>query len=570
MIPPRIGKYAVVRKIASGGMAEIYLCRLSGEEGFEKRVAVKVIHPRFSEDRRFRDLFAREARIAASLSHQNLIQVFDFGREGEAYYLAMEFVNGWNLAQVASQVRMRSLPVPLPVWRYWVEGILSGIGYLHSRGIVHRDISPSNVLVSRAGAVKITDFGISRSVRGEAAAETGREGKFCYMSPEQARGEEAGAASDLFAAAVVAAELFLPARLFDGGSEEEILSRLRRFDAQALDLGGLPLELTRALRKGLANRREDRYEDAASFLRAVCSAVPLAEGRTDLPAYWDSLFQGAGTGEEDTVVADPPPGSGKGDILRDKRESYGEGGRRFVRIAALSALALFSAGGWILWEGLAPDDRLRGDHSPRSSAPAIPGGPSASPTASSAVRTEAPALPVVSALPLSAHPSLADHSSPSIPSSGPPAAPAAPATPPKKVLLETDPAGVNVSLEDGTPLGRTPLSLDPTPWAGKKIFFQQEGYAGKSVSADVLRHLQNFRLELERQMGTVEVIQAIPWAKVYDGERYLGETPISSVTIPVGERRIRVVNEPLGVDKVMTVTVRPGSNPKLIIPLVGK
>ena len=145
MIPVRIGKYAVIRKIASGGMAEVYLCRLRGEGGFEKKVAVKVIHPRLGDDRRFRELFAREARIAASLTHPNLIQVFDFGREGESLFLAMEYIDGWNMAQAISQARLREVPVPLPVWRFWMEGILAGLGHLHSRKIVHRDISPSDI-----------------------------------------------------------------------------------------------------------------------------------------------------------------------------------------------------------------------------------------------------------------------------------------------------------------------------------------------------------------------------------------------------------------------------------------
>jgi serine/threonine protein kinase len=137
-------RYTVIRKIASGGMAEVYLCRLRGEEGFEKNVAVKVVHPRFTENARFRDMFIREARIAATLSHQNLVQVFDFGKRGTSFYLAMEFVDGWNLAQAVAQMRVRSMPVPLPLWRYWVEGMLDGISYLHSRKIIHRDITPSD------------------------------------------------------------------------------------------------------------------------------------------------------------------------------------------------------------------------------------------------------------------------------------------------------------------------------------------------------------------------------------------------------------------------------------------
>ena len=146
MWPERFGNHFVVRKIASGGMSDVYLCRLRGEEGFEKQSAVKVIHPRLSASARFRDLFVREARIAAALSHPNLVQVFDFGREGESLYLAMEFVPGWNLAQVAVQLRSQPVSLPLEIWRIWTEGMIDGLGYLHARKIVHRDISPGNVL----------------------------------------------------------------------------------------------------------------------------------------------------------------------------------------------------------------------------------------------------------------------------------------------------------------------------------------------------------------------------------------------------------------------------------------
>src|SRR4030042_1806023 len=145
MFPGLPGKYAVLRKIASGGMSEVHLCRLRGEEGFEKKVAVKVVHPRLTENPRFRERFVREARIAASLSPQNLLPVFDFGRQGNSFYLAMEYVEGWNLAQTFAQMRMRGIPAPLPLWRHWMEGVLDGIAYLHSRKMSRPGLSPGHI-----------------------------------------------------------------------------------------------------------------------------------------------------------------------------------------------------------------------------------------------------------------------------------------------------------------------------------------------------------------------------------------------------------------------------------------
>jgi len=551
MLPGRIGKYSVIRKIASGGMAEIYLCRLTGEEGFEKKVAVKVIHSRLSEDRHFRDLFIREARIAASLVHPNLIQVFDFGKEGTSYYLAMEFIDGWNLSQAISQARLHAMSVPMPVWRYWVEGILAGVSHLHSRGIVHGDISPSNVLLSRDGVVKITDFGIARGTLFKDGGKSGWEGKFAYMSPEQVGGEEASASSDLFAAVVISAELFLLRRLLDEGSPEKTLHHLQRYDSQALDLKALPPALADTVRKGLSTAREDRYANADEFSRAVCVAVPSSAGRTDLESFWDALFPDS-LGEEDTVVAACFPGRGL-DILRENREGYG--GRRgdLVKISVLTALAALSFGGWAAWKMTTP-----------STSPPAP-------------------LPSPAAVSRDSHPPPTAINRRGEPrESLPPSEKASSVTPQveprarfldtlsKTVLIETDPGGVSVVLEDGTPLGRTPVSIDIAPWAGRKIVFHREGYAGKSVQADVLAQFKTFRLEMERQMGTIEVIQAIPWAKVFDGDRYIGVTPIHNMKLSVGLHRLRFVNEPLAAEKVQEVNVHFGVNPKLIVSLVEK
>ena len=127
-----------------------------------------------------------------------------------------------------------------------------------------------------------------------------------------------------------------------------------------------------------------------------------------------------------------------------------------------------------------------------------------------------------------------------------------------------------MSLDDGTPLGRTPVGVDLAPWAGRRILFHQEGFGGKSIPADVLAKFKTFRLEMERQMGTIEVIQAIPWAKVFDGDRYIGVTPIHNLSLPVGLHRLRFVNEPLAVEKVQEVNVHAGANPKLIVSLVER
>ena len=554
MVPGLPDRYAVVRKIASGGMSEVYLCRLRREEGFEKKVAVKVIHPRLTEIARFREMFVREARIAASLSHQNLVQVFDFGKRGNSYYLVMEFVDGWNMAQAAAQMRLRSIPVPLPLWRYWVEGMLDGIGYLHSRGIIHRDISPGNVLLSRGGAVKLGDFGIARGWHAAGERPERWEGKVSYMSPEQARGEEADVSSDLFSAGVIAAEFFLPGRLFEGGGQEEILARLRNHDAARLPGDRFPQAISGILRKSMSQAKGDRYPDAGGFAKAIAVAIPETASRTDLSAFWDLLFPGTGQQEEDTVVAGALPLEGDAGLVREKRATYKIMGRRGVRIGVTSALVAASVGGVMWWKGSGPAER---ETSPVVTAsPAGVSGPSPA-----AGRTDAGAPPSVS--PPVPPPSR------SLPRSGDVDRDSLLPGKRNPVWIETDPPGVSVGIDNGPSLGLTPFHLDTAPLAGETVFFRKAGYVTSRVSADALGQLPRFRIALERLTGTVTVVQAVPWAKVYEGERYLGVTPISSLELPVGDHRLRFVNEPLGVDREETVTVIPGANPKLIVPLIG-
>ncbi len=556
MIPGLPGRYTVVRKIASGGMSEVYLCRLQGEEGFEKKVAVKVVPPRLTEDPRFRDLFVREARIAASLSHQNLVQVFDFGRRGNTLYLAMEFVDGWNLAQTAAQMRVRSIPVPLAIWRHWVEGMLDGLAYLHARNVIHRDISPSNILLSRAGAVKIADFGIAWAIRRGGGGPTERGGKVSYMSPEQARGEEADPSSDLFSAAVVAAELFLPGRLFDGRSPDEVRSRMREYRADSLPADRFPSAVRGLLVENLSHDRQRRHPDAGAFAEAVGAAVPETASRADLGSFWDLLFPGAGRGDDDTVVLDAAPAGSS--VVRERREPYGLLDRRGARLGVGAVLVAASVGGIVLWKGTGPPSP---DTRPAAASDK---------THRSATMVSAP-LRSQSALPERSERRRAGADDASRSAAEPAGVVREAGGRDRKsaIRIETDPEGVSVE-NDGRVLGTTPLLLEAASLREGTVVFRKEGYAARAVPSGALAQLPSFRLALTRLTGTVEVVQAIPWAKVYDADRYLGVTPIPALELSAGVHRLRFVNGPLGVDRVETVTVVPGANPKLIVRLVGE
>jgi eukaryotic-like serine/threonine-protein kinase len=546
-IPDRFGKYRVLRRIASGGMAQVYLCRLSGEGGFRKRVALKVVHPRHAEDPRFRELFAREARLAASLSHPNLVQVFDFGLEGDAHFLAMEYVEGWNLAQAGAQARQLHVPIPPGVWRHWVEGLWSGLAYLHEKGIVHRDVSPSNVLVSRNGAVKLTDFGISRGageVRGIEGAHAGKSG---YLSPERVLGDGATPSSDLFAAGVISVELLLGRRLFEGEDTEETLKRIVQFDEGTLTFAGVSPDTAGVLRKSVAAAPSDRYPTAGEFLVALAEVGPPTASIPERTDFWDVLFPG--TPEEETTpdpAAEPFPS-----MVKEREEGYGARGRK-VQAGAAAAFVAVVVGGVLLWKEAGKRPAI--DPGPAPASSAAPG---------------APALPDVSPAALPKR----DVSRAGSPAPSPrrhPETPAAPKEPAADLVrVETVPPGASVTLESGASLGKTPLQVDTASITGRTIVLAKDGYELLSVPADAFQAGRPFRAELRPLTGTVEAIQAIPWAKVYLGNLLLGETPLTGVRLPAGEQRLRFVNEPLGVDKVETVVIRPGSNPKLIVPMAN-
>ena len=552
MIPDRFGKYRVLRRIASGGMAEVYLCRLMGEEGFRKRVALKVVHPRYADDTRFRELFAQEARLAASFSHPNLAQVFDYGREGAAHFLAMEYVEGWNLAQAAEQARQLHVSVPPGVWRQWVEGIWSGLGYLHEKRVVHRDVSPSNILVARNGTVKITDFGISRAVGDGQVTEGAPAGKSGYLAPERISGEEATFSSDLFAAGVISLELLLGRKLFECDGTEAIRERIRRFDARTLPLDGASPELAEVLRKSVTALPADRYPGAAGFLVDLARVGPPSAPAPMMADFWDALFPT--TREEETAPDPVGEPEFRPAMVMEPQEQYGGRGR-VVRTGAFAAFASVIVGGVLLWKEVRPRPAI--DSVPVSVAPGTPvvPMPSVTPVMHTPVTAERKPFQRESTPPVTSR------------NTDPPATPGMPVA--RLVRVETDPPGASVLLETGASIGKTPLQMDMVSIAGRMIVLSKDGYERQSVPFDALAAGSAFRTELQPLIGTVEAIQAIPWAKVYLGTRLLGETPLTAVRLPAGEQRLRFVNEPLGIDQVRIVVVHPGDNPKIIVPMAG-
>jgi serine/threonine protein kinase len=485
--------------------------------------------------------------------------VFDFGREGDAHFLAMEYVEGWNLAQAAEQARQLHVHFPPGVWRHWVDGIWSGLAYLHEKGVVHRDVSPGNILVARNGTVKITDFGISRAAGDGRENEGTRAGKSGYLAPERIRGEGATFSSDLFAAGVISVELLLGRRLFEGEGPEAAMDRIRQFDARTLPLPGVPPELAGLLRKSVAALPADRYDRAADFLVDLARFATPPASAPVIADFWDALFP---VPQEEETFPDPSaePASLPA-MVKEPEERYGGRGRT-VQAGAAAVFVAVLVGGVLLWKEVRQRPTIDVAPAPLTlETPVIPAPsvPSASPPASPAAPLT---VPPEGKSPLPEPPPRVTPRNPD-----PQAAPGKPAA--RLVRIETDPPGASVLLESGAPVGKTPLQMDVASLAGGVVVLSKEGYERQSVPADALAAGPAFRAELRPLIGTVEAIQAIPWAKVYLGNRLLGETPLTAVRLPAGEQRLRFVNEPLGIDQVKIIVVRPGDNPKIIVPMTG-
>src|SRR6202050_2194237 len=283
-VPPRLGPYELLQRIATGGMAEVYLARRAGPHGFQKIVAVKRILPQLARDPDFTAMFVDEARVCAKLGHPNIVQVFDFGEHDGELYMAMEFVDGTTGARLIRAAAARDEEIPLDVSLHIALSILRGLEYAHSArdeegrplSLVHRDVSPGNVLIDRSGAVKLTDFGIARATEVEPRTEAGQlKGKLGYMSPEQVVGRPLDARSDLFTLGIVLAELVMLRPLFAGGSELDALMRIRDADLGALDRSAarVPDDVRNVLYRALAKDPLLRYPTATAFAEAIEEVV---------------------------------------------------------------------------------------------------------------------------------------------------------------------------------------------------------------------------------------------------------------------------------------------------------
>ncbi len=271
-----LGRYELVRRLAIGGMAELYLARVTGIDGFSKLLVLKRILPHLARESDFIRMFVREARIAATLHHANIVQVFDIGKVDETYFFTMEYVLGIDVRRLLLDAVEAKTPVPLEHAISIIIAVAAGLHYAHEQrgddgkelGIVHRDVSPSNILVGFDGVTKILDFGIATITRDRNATRPGSiKGKVSYMSPEQAGGEDLDRRADVFAIGILLYELTTNSYLFSGPSDLDVMRNVveGRIKPPSFRVPGYPPELERIVMRALERNREARYPTAAQL-----------------------------------------------------------------------------------------------------------------------------------------------------------------------------------------------------------------------------------------------------------------------------------------------------------------
>jgi serine/threonine protein kinase len=275
-----LGKYELIEKIGSGGMAEVYRARLQGIEGFQKECVVKKILPGYARNMSFIRMLVDEAKLTSVLQHPNIVQIFELGSQENVFYMAMEFVEGKDLLKILAKSAEKKQRPPVEIVCHIVAEICKGLHAAHNAkdinghplNIIHRDVSPSNIILGRGGHVKIMDFGVAKARTQEASGSRHvLRGKLGYMSPEQVRAEDIDHRSDLFSLGVVLSESLTLKRLFLGRTDLETLINIRDADIEKklARYNFIPEGLADILRKALAKDRDERYADASEFQEAI-------------------------------------------------------------------------------------------------------------------------------------------------------------------------------------------------------------------------------------------------------------------------------------------------------------
>ncbi len=287
----QFGRYTLLKRIGEGGMAEVFTAIMSGAEGFERLVVIKRLRPHLALNPDAVAQFIDEAKLGSVLTHSNIVTVSDFGKVGDGYFLAAEYVSGHTLAAIsASHAEKFGRPLPAAFVFYMAHEVLAALGYAHDRtdpggrplGIIHRDVSPTNIMVSFEGEVKLLDFGIVKATERVSRTREGNvKGNVGYMSPEQARGGEVSNRSDLFSLGLVMFDLLTGEPFYRGSGSGEILYQAATGPTaeHLARIGALPQPGPEVLRNVLSIDPAGRYASARAFAQAIGQSMTVAKSQ---------------------------------------------------------------------------------------------------------------------------------------------------------------------------------------------------------------------------------------------------------------------------------------------------
>jgi eukaryotic-like serine/threonine-protein kinase len=334
--PIRFGKYTLIDRIAVGGMAEIFLARQAGLEGFEKTIVIKRIRPHLSKQSNFVKMFLNEAKLAAQLNHPNIVQIYDLGKIGESYFIAMEYIFGRDMRRIIPKADALGIPFPMVYALKIASSVCEGLYYAHARtdlygsalNIVHRDVTPENIFVSFDGTVKVLDFGIAKAANQIEQTRAGEiKGKLSYMSPEQCMGKSLDNRSDIFSLGVVLYEWLTGFKLFTGDSEVAILKSITegKIYAPSYFKADIPEGVEAILMKALEKDREKRYQTAWEMqydLDQFLSQYEFTPSNIHLSNFLKQLFNDELEEEKDRLqhFRQANAGSGPEEVVQEEED----------------------------------------------------------------------------------------------------------------------------------------------------------------------------------------------------------------------------------------------------------
>ncbi len=314
-----LGNYQLLKKLATGGMAELFMARQKSVAGFQRNVVVKRILPEFSDDPAFVESFLNEAKLSAQLNHPNVVQIYDLGKVGKSYFIAMEYIKGFDLYALIRLNKKRKTFIPLGVALTIIADVCAGLDYAHNAsdvdgnplGIVHRDVTPSNVLIPMEGNAKVVDFGIAKATaRGDGKTKTGTvKGKVAYLAPEQVLGKTLDKRVDVFASGIMFFETVTNRNPFRGDTEFASLQNIVHGEMSTLraDRPDVPEIFEPILAKVLARNPDDRYPSCRAFLIALEAAAQATGLQFSHPQVHAYLTQ-----EQEALVAEAAPSEEEG------------------------------------------------------------------------------------------------------------------------------------------------------------------------------------------------------------------------------------------------------------------